>query len=301
MNFKTKAAGLLLAAMLFSPLGLAAKNATLDFAEAAFDRGEQLYQEGKYGEAIQAYQEVITKYPLSRLAPRSQFRIAESLWREGKDREAIEQFSLFIKNSRVDVDVSRAYEYLAEIREAGFRRDLEASRSRVWQAEQDASRVKESCKYLRSSVESEEPYLELDISHNRLNIKIGTRTLYSYPIVSGQGKKILLATGEQVDFSTPRGIVEVLSKEKDPVWYRPDWFWLEHGEQPPPDLTAEERAVPGYLGKYRINLGGGIYIHGTQSGTISPGKFSHGCIRMNAPDLEKVWEMTKTGTKVFIY
>jgi tetratricopeptide (TPR) repeat protein len=291
----------LMSVLFFSPSIVSAKPDFFDLAESTFQRAEQLFKDGKYGEAVLVYQEVISKYPLSRQVLKCQFRIAESLYYQGRETEAIEQFNLFINNNRVDPDVAKAYQYLMEMREKKYHDEFDASEARAKQLEQETSRVKESCKYLKASQESEEPYLELDISHNMLNIKVGAQTLYSYPIVSGQGKKVLQATGQQKDFSTPRGMVEVISKEKDPVWYRPDWFWLEHGEQPPADLTAEERAVPGYLGKYRINLGGGIYIHGTESGKIRPGKFSHGCIRMNAPDLEKVWEMTKVGTKVFIY
>ena len=301
MRFRIKPIILLMAVICLFPAVLAAKNAIFDSADSTFNRAEQLYKEGKYGDAIPVYQEVITKYPLSHLVSQSQFRIAESLYNQGREIEAMEQFNLYINNSRLDPNVSKAYGYLMEIKEKKYQDDLDASQAQARQLDQEASRVKESCKYLKAVKEGEEPYLELDISNNHLNIKMAAQTLYSFPIVSGQGKKILQATGQQKDFSTPRGVVEVLSKEKDPVWYRPDWFWLEHGEQPPADLTAEERAVPGYLGKYRINLGGGIYIHGTESGKIRPGRYSHGCIRMNSADLEQVWSMTKVGTRVFIY
>ena len=136
-----------------------------------------------------------------------------------------------------------------------------------------------------------------NLEDNRLKVKLGATTMYEFPIVSGKGYTPR-ELGRGGRFATPRGILRVEKKEVDPVWYPPDWHWTERGLTPP---ASGRNGVRGHLGKYRLNLGQGYGIHGTTSGRIQPGKYSHGCIRMNATDLETVFKLTDVGTEVFIY
>lgn len=101
-------------------------------------------------------------------------------------------------------------------------------------------------------------------------------------------------------FHTPRGHLKVLRRIVDPVWTKPDWAFIESGERiPPPDSST--RLVKGKLGKYALALGDGILIHGTDDPS-SLGKYaSHGCIRLPAKLLEKIWKETKVGTDVYIF
>jgi lipoprotein-anchoring transpeptidase ErfK/SrfK len=89
----------------------------------------------------------------------------------------------------------------------------------------------------------------------------------------------------------------VKRKERHPVWYPPSWHWSERGREVP----ERRYAIRGVLGKYRLNLGHSYGIHGTRSGRIRPGKYSHGCIRMNRKDLQIVYKLTDVGTEVYIY
>lgn len=154
---------------------------------------------------------------------------------------------------------------------------------------------------LQGAVDSGKPYLEIDLDKNSLIIKMDTKSLYRFPIVSGKGSTYLSSLRRYRSFRTPRGVFKVQNKRKDPVWYKPNWVWHEKGLSPPKGLSYKQRAVHGVLGKYKISLGDGYAIHGTRSGRITPGKRSHGCIRMNANDLKKVYEMVNIGTPVFIY
>jgi hypothetical protein len=101
-------------------------------------------------------------------------------------------------------------------------------------------------------------------------------------------------------FHTPRGHLRVLRKIVDPVWTKPDWAYIEAGERiPPPD--SPKRLVKGHLGKYALALGEGILIHGTDEPN-SLGKYaSHGCIRVSAKLLDKMWKATSVGTDVYIF
>ena len=51
-------------------------------------------------------------------------------------------------------------------------------------------------------------------------------TLLAVPVAVGSGKT-LRSAAHTWTFNTPRGIHTVLSKEKDPVWVRPDWAYIE--------------------------------------------------------------------------
>ena len=156
--------------------------------------------------------------------------------------------------------------------------------------------LNEAMAAIRATELSRKVYLEINLEDNKLRVKLGTTTLYEFPIVSGKGYTAREA-GFSGRFATPRGILKVQRKEVDPVWYPPDWNWTERGLEPP----SERDGVRGHLGKYRLVLGHGYGIHGTAAGRIHPGKYSHGCIRMNATDLETVFKISDVGTEVFIY
>lgn len=69
-----------------------------------------------------------------------------------------------------------------------------------------------------------------------------------------------------------------------------------------PPLTSPHRRVPGALGRFKLDLGDGYLIHGTNAYTVdSIGHgASHGCIRMHDGDLERLYELVPVGTPVDI-
>lgn len=157
--------------------------------------------------------------------------------------------------------------------------------------------LKETIEELRLAHDSDKIYIEIDLDMNLLYLKMGAQRLYEFPIVSGRGYTTR-ESGRKRRFATPRGIHTVLSKERNPVWRPPAWHWAETG-RPQPSRPVVIRRV---LGKYRLNLGNAYGIHGTASGSIGrPGKYSHGCIRMNHQDLEIVFKLCDVGTRVYIY
>jgi L,D-transpeptidase YbiS len=171
-------------------------------------------------------------------------------------------------------------------------------------------------------------YLLIDTGQNRFHLR---RSF-------GNGEDILIRSGycgtgkgwtsndsgAVWNFSTPRGLRYVVKTGENPYWYRPDWYWQEMNLTPPepdeyvviPDtlswddqivyyrdsLSAEERIwvqkVPGVLGEYKIDLGGGILIH---YGIGRGRNISHGCIRMGSADLEALYRALPVGAPVIIY
>jgi L,D-transpeptidase YbiS len=119
--------------------------------------------------------------------------------------------------------------------------------------------------------------------------------------LAATGSEKILKKGSKVWlFRTPQGHLKVLRKIEDPVWTKPDWAFVEAGEPiPPPD--SPKRKVKGHLGKYALDLGDGIMIHGTDEYDSIGRKASHGCIRLPEDMLERVYRETPIGADVYIF
>ena len=122
-----------------------------------------------------------------------------------------------------------------------------------------------------------------------------------YTVSTGKGRTRLKGTGRIRNFLTPRGRRVINAKERNPVWYKPNWAWEEAGLKLPETISIEDRAVRGELGKLRLKLGNGYAIHGTKRGVVEGKKVTHGCIRMGRKDLKNLYSMVKRGTEVYIY
>ncbi|HEX5727074.1 MAG TPA: L,D-transpeptidase [Longimicrobiaceae bacterium] len=68
-----------------------------------------------------------------------------------------------------------------------------------------------------------------------------------------------------------------------------------------PPFGTRNRQIPFVLGKYKLDTGDGILIHGTNE-PISVGfPATHGCIRLGPVALEKLYRHATVGTQVYIY
>jgi L,D-transpeptidase ErfK/SrfK len=139
----------------------------------------------------------------------------------------------------------------------------------------------------------------VDVAKNLLYLFQDGKLIDKAPVATGSGK--LLKKGRRVWlFHTPRGRMKVLRKIEDPVWVKPDWAFIEEGE-PVPAPDSPKRQVRGKLGKYALDLGDGILIHGTDDVDSFGKRVSHGCIRVPDDTLEAVWKATAVGTPVYVF
>ena len=67
-----------------------------------------------------------------------------------------------------------------------------------------------------------------------------------------------------------------------------------------PPLGTANRRIPGELGAYRIDLGGGVLLHGTRDMTSVGQATTHGCIRLRDADIAWLYEFVPIGARVFI-
>lgn len=172
---------------------------------------------------------------------------------------------------------------------------------RVRSSGEEFKRAKEILEDIKKSIDSNRIYLAVSLAENRLYVKIGTKTVKSYIVSTGKGRTVLKTTGKPYNFLTPRGKMIIQKKEKNPVWIKPDWVWLEQGLEIPQNISIVDRTVKGELGKYRLKLGGGYAIHGTRDGKVEGKKETHGCIRMGGEDLKELFKMVRKNTEVYIY
>jgi lipoprotein-anchoring transpeptidase ErfK/SrfK len=112
------------------------------------------------------------------------------------------------------------------------------------------------------------------------------------------GKKLVrtfrVATGQAID-PTPSGIWRIKDKQRDPWWFPPTYDAWAKGLKPVPPGPDNP------LGTRWMGLNApGVGIHGTDAPTSIGYSASHGCIRMQVPDAEWLFEHVRVGTPVVI-
>ena len=144
-----------------------------------------------------------------------------------------------------------------------------------------------------------ELYIVVNPNGNRLSLRRGQKVLLDAAISTGRNDTLTYLKRKWI-FQTPRGIMSVIRKKKDPVWLKPDWAFLEKGESVPP-LRSPLRKEKGVLGAFLLDLGGGVMIHGTPQEHLLGRSVTHGCIRVGYQDLKVLYDSVPLGTKVFIF
>lgn len=68
-----------------------------------------------------------------------------------------------------------------------------------------------------------------------------------------------------------------------------------------PPFGTSQRKYMGVLGDFRLNLGDGYALHGTDQPASIGRSVSHGCVRLRNADITTLYHMVPTGTPVYIY
>ena len=160
--------------------------------------------------------------------------------------------------------------------------------------------------YLHPPLDPGEPYVVIRLDENRLYLMDGRHAVWSAPVATGTGFRLDAGGARGWTFDTPRGVFRVQRRERDPVWIRPDWSYIEAGEPvPPPDHPSRRR--PGMLGTTAVYIDHELAIHGTDRPELvladdpEARRVSHGCIRMTNEDARALYHSVEVGTLVLIY
>lgn len=176
-------------------------------------------------------------------------------------------------------------------------------RAEVQALQQEADRLEEENSGLHrmiSDLEKDDLYLVVDTESNRLTMRQGNAAVHTAKCGTGSRHFMKAETGTKWYFETPMGSFKVLGKERNPVWIRPDWSYVEEN-MPIPPAGDPDRFVRGVLGKYALILGNGYKIHGTKWKKLLGTHFTHGCVSLGDDDLELIHNSVEIGTRVYLY
>lgn len=175
------------------------------------------------------------------------------------------------------------------------------------------------------------PYLVVSLAERRVWYLQGDDTLFTAPVAVGSGATIRI-NGQTRRFQTPRGVMKITHKQRDPVWVPPNWHYHEYAQkrglkirdmssaapnalagfpagQVPvsngtviiPPWGSPQRRHEGVLGVAKLEMYDGYYFHGTDNEASVGSAASHGCIRMRKDDILWMYDEVPVGTPVYIY
>jgi lipoprotein-anchoring transpeptidase ErfK/SrfK len=128
------------------------------------------------------------------------------------------------------------------------------------------------------------PVVVVDRGANTLRLYEGTRLVRTFRV----------ATGQSI-YPTPAGLWRIVDKQRDPWWYPPTYDSWAKGLKPVPPGPSNP------LGTRWMGIDApGVGIHGTDAPTSIGYSASHGCIRMQVPEAEWLFEHVHVGTAVVI-
>jgi lipoprotein-anchoring transpeptidase ErfK/SrfK len=136
----------------------------------------------------------------------------------------------------------------------------------------------------RTTAENFGPVIVVDRGANSLRLYDGRRLVRTFRVATGQAI-----------YPTPAGLWRIVDKQRDPWWYPPTYDEWAKGLKPVPPGPSNP------LGTRWMGLNAaGVGIHGTDAPTSIGYSASHGCIRMQVPEAEWLFEHVSVGTPVVI-
>jgi L,D-transpeptidase ErfK/SrfK len=142
--------------------------------------------------------------------------------------------------------------------------------------------------------------------HEGIVVNLPEHRLYYYPKPRPHEKPIVITYPVSVgkmDWRTPLGETQIVSKQALPNWYPPASVIKEHAERGDPLPKVVPPGPDNPLGEYAMRLAihpGTYLIHGTNNPLAVGMAVTHGCIRMYPEDIEALFKMVPVGTKVWL-
>jgi L,D-transpeptidase ErfK/SrfK len=143
-------------------------------------------------------------------------------------------------------------------------------------------------------------YLLPDAPRQGIVINAAEMRLYYYPKATGTVETFPISIGRS-DWNTPLGVTKIARKTANPIWYPTASVRQEHMQNGDPLPSVVPAGPDNPLGKYALYLGLPAYlIHGTNNEYGIGMQVTHGCMRMYAPDIKRLYETVPVGTPVRI-
>jgi lipoprotein-anchoring transpeptidase ErfK/SrfK len=139
-------------------------------------------------------------------------------------------------------------------------------------------------KKLEAAAAKPAPVIVIHRGSNRLYLYNGAHLVRVFPVATGQAA-----------WPTPLGHFQIVVKQKNPWWFPPTQDSWAAGAKPVPPGPGNP------LGTRWMGLSApGVGIHGTDEPWSIGHSESHGCIRMQVPSAEWLYNRVQVGTPVFI-
>jgi L,D-transpeptidase ErfK/SrfK len=137
-------------------------------------------------------------------------------------------------------------------------------------------------------------YILPDAPRKGIVVNLAEWRLFYFPPGGGRVETYPIGVGAIGD-TTPLGVTSIVRKEANPTWYPPPSIRISE-----PDLPAAFPPGPDNpLGAFALHLGWPDYlIHGTNKPDGVGRNVSHGCIRLYAEDIARLFHEVRVGTPV---
>jgi L,D-transpeptidase ErfK/SrfK len=142
--------------------------------------------------------------------------------------------------------------------------------------------------------------------HEGIVVNLPEHRLYYYPRPKRGEKPVVITFPVSVgkmDWRTPLGQTQIVSKLAQPSWHPPPSVLQEHAERGDPLPKVVPPGPDNPLGEYAMRLAihpGDYLIHGTNNPQAVGMAVTHGCIRLYPEDIESLFKMVPVGTKVWL-
>ena len=139
-----------------------------------------------------------------------------------------------------------------------------------------------------------------DAPREGIVINTAEMRLYYYPKATNTVETYPVSIG-RTDWNTPLVTTRIARKMANPAWYPPASIRKEHLQKGDPLPAVVPPGPDNPLGKYALYLGiPGYLLHGTNNEYGIGMQVTHGCMRLYAPDIERLFEKVSVGTTVRI-
>ena len=147
------------------------------------------------------------------------------------------------------------------------------------------------------------PYVVIDTHDNNLSLMQDQRILLESICATGSARKLEgpKRWKHQWQFETPKGRFSVLRKVVNPIWTKPEWVFIESGEEIPIFAEDPRRFQRGVLGEYAIYFAKDYMIHGTLYEMNLGKNITHGCVRVGTDDLQFLFDRLEVGWPIYVY
>lgn len=116
-----------------------------------------------------------------------------------------------------------------------------------------------------------------------------------------RGQSIPLSDGSQITVDGSDVVKRLPDGRTEPFETAEGHEIVANGNIVIPPYGTRQRMYRGVLGTFRLNLGDGYAIHGTDEPASIGRSVSHGCVRLRNEDIETLYNIVPVGTPVYIY